>query len=110
MNDREYRPWLIHRLEIIENYWVLYCITEKDDLFTVRVHKSVCSAKWLSEIIRKSPYDWLDKSELRDIDIPVEAIISVWKAPDETTGKEEFEGFRINGEVYTFELSYSIFK
>lgn len=44
------------------------------------------------------------------MNIPIEVVICVWKVPEEIAGQEEFRGFRINGEMYIFELSYSIFK
>lgn len=110
MGDREYRPWILKHLEITESYWILNCYDEADKLHMIRVHKSPRSAKWLSEIIGKSYHEWIAESELCDLNIPIEAIICVWKAPKEIAGQEEFRGFHINGEIYLFELSYSIFK
>lgn len=110
MGDREYRPWIFKHLEITENYWTLNCYDEADGLHMIRVHKSPRSAKWLSEIIGKPYYEWVAESELRNLNIPVEAVICVWKTPEEIAGQEEFRGFRINGEMYIFELSYSIFR
>lgn len=110
MGDREYRPWILKHLEITENYWVLNCYNEADELHMIRVHKSPRSAKWLSEIICKPCHEWVAERELRNLNIPVEAIIVVWKVPEWIAGQEEFHGFRINGETYIFETSYSIFK
>lgn len=110
MGDREYRPWIIKHLDITKSYWVLYCYDEADKLHMIRVHKSPRSAKWLSEIIGKPYYEWVSETELRDLNISVEAIITVWVAPKEIAGQEDFDGFRVNGEWYIFELSYSIFK
>lgn len=110
MGDREYRPWLIKHLEITQNYWVLNCYDEADKLRMIRVHKSPRSAKWLSEIIGKPCHEWVAESELLNLNIPVEAVIYIWKAFEKITGQEEFFGFRINDETYIFETSYSIFK
>lgn len=109
MGDREYRPWILKHLEITESYWTLNCYDEANELHMIRVHKSPRSAKWLSEIIGKSYHEWVAERELCDLNIPIEAVICVWEAPEEIAGQEEFRGFRINGKIYFFELSYSIF-